>query len=90
VVNDFGVGGPDLLQLTRNTFTAFANQGEVFGFQLAFGVAATTSAHRLVYNGSTGALFYDADGAGGAAQVQFATLSKGLALSASSFALLWL
>jgi len=90
VVNDFGVGGPDLLQLTRNTFSAFANQGEVFGFQLAFGAAATTAAHRLVYNSGTGALFYDADGAGGAAQVQFATLSKGLALSASSFALLWL
>ncbi|MBD2749776.1 hypothetical protein IC232_24155 [Microvirga sp. BT688] len=90
VVNDFGVGGPDLLQLTRNTFSAFANQGEVFGFQLAIGAAATTTAHRLVYNSGTGDLFYDADGAGGAAQVQFATLGKGLALSASSFALLWL
>ena len=90
VVNDFGVGGPDLLQLTRNTFTAFANQGEVFGFQLAFRSAATTAAHRLVYNGSTGALFYDVDGVGGAAQVQFATLGKGLAITAASFALLWL
>ncbi|WP_160195379.1 calcium-binding protein, partial [Microvirga sp. BSC39] len=90
VVNDFGFGGPDLLQLTRNTFTAFANQGSVYAAQVALGAAATTAEHRLVYNGSTGALFYDADGAGGAAQVQFATLGKGLAISASSFALLWL
>ncbi|WP_160195391.1 calcium-binding protein, partial [Microvirga sp. BSC39] len=90
VVNDFGFGGPDLLQLTRNTFTAFANQGSVYAAQVALGAAATTAEHRLVYNGGTGALFYDADGAGGAAQVQFATLGKGLAISASSFALLWL
>jgi Ca2+-binding RTX toxin-like protein len=81
--------GSDVLHLTRNTFTAFANQGSVHTSQLTFGSAATMAAHRLIYNSSTGALSYDADGVGGAAQVQFASLSKGLAISASSFALLW-
>jgi Ca2+-binding RTX toxin-like protein len=36
-------------------------------------------------DGTTGALFYDADGAGGNAQVQFATLSPGLALTHLDF-----
>jgi Ca2+-binding RTX toxin-like protein len=88
-VRDFTVGS-DVLQLTRNTFTAFANQSAVQAWQFTIGAAANTTDHRLVYNSGTGALFYDVDGVGGAAQVQFATLGPGLALSASSFALLWM
>jgi serralysin len=86
-VRDFVVGA-DLLQLTRTTFAAFSNQGAVQAWQFTIGSAAATTDHRLIYNSSTGALLYDADGTGGAAQVQFATLGTGLALSASSFALI--
>ncbi|MCA3284798.1 MAG: hypothetical protein ING16_18275 [Roseomonas sp.] len=39
------------------------------------GAAATTSAHRIIYNNVTGALFYDADGSGAGSVVQFATLA---------------
>ncbi|MFD0462130.1 calcium-binding protein [Microvirga aerilata] len=64
VVNDFGYGGPDLLQLSRSVFTAFANQGSVDSWQFTIGAAASAASHRLIYNSSTGAVSYDADGAG--------------------------
>ncbi|MEE1656350.1 calcium-binding protein [Microvirga sp. CF3062] len=59
----------------------------------AFGLGgwATTSAQRIVYNQATGGLFYDADGTGNSlgnvAQVQFAQLTAGTALSAANFSL---
>jgi Ca2+-binding RTX toxin-like protein len=40
---------------------------------------------RIVYDKKTGALYYDKDGTGGAAQVKIATLSKNLALSHNDF-----
>jgi serralysin len=40
---------------------------------------------RIVYNKQTGALFYDADGSGGSAQVRIATLGKHLKLGHQDF-----
>lgn len=39
----------------------------------------------IIYNGATGALFYDADGNSAGAAVQFAALSSGLALTSNKF-----
>jgi Ca2+-binding RTX toxin-like protein len=40
------------------------------------------------YDDATGELFYDADGTGGLAQVQFAKMAAGLGLTAAHFELL--
>ncbi|MER8423283.1 calcium-binding protein [Mesorhizobium sp. M1403] len=49
------------------------------------GTAAHDSSDHIIYNSSTGALSFDSDGIGGAAQIQFATLSPGMSLAAGSF-----
>jgi Ca2+-binding RTX toxin-like protein len=49
------------------------------------GKAAADAQDRIVYDKATGALFYDRDGSGAAAAVQFATLKKGLALNHHDF-----
>jgi Ca2+-binding RTX toxin-like protein len=49
------------------------------------GTAAHDSTDHIVYNSTTGALYFDSDGAGGAAQTQFATLAPHLAITSSSF-----
>ncbi|RWN24262.1 MAG: calcium-binding protein, partial [Mesorhizobium sp.] len=49
------------------------------------GKAADDSSDHIIYNSSTGALSFDSDGIGGAAQTQFATLSPGLSVTAGAF-----
>jgi Ca2+-binding RTX toxin-like protein len=46
---------------------------------------ATEAAHRILYDEVGGRLLYDADGAGGAAAVVFATLAPNLAVGAADF-----
>ncbi|MBW6396475.1 hypothetical protein KPL78_01390 [Roseomonas sp. HJA6] len=51
--------------------------------------AGVTAAHdaddRIVYNATTGELFYDADGAGGVASIRFAVIEDRAVLTASDF-----
>ncbi|HYN47077.1 MAG TPA: calcium-binding protein, partial [Allosphingosinicella sp.] len=49
------------------------------------GSAAADADDRIIYNSASGQLLFDADGVGGAAAVQFATVSAGLAITASEF-----
>ena len=49
--------------------------------QFRIGRAAVDKSDRFIYNQNTGALFFDSDGTGTSGQVQFATLSTGLALT---------
>ncbi len=58
------------------------------GSAFVLGTAALDGDDRIIYNQATGALFYDADGNGGGAAVQFATLGAGIALLASDLAII--
>jgi Ca2+-binding RTX toxin-like protein len=71
------------------SYGVFALPGAmVTGSMFKLGTAATTAAHRIVYHQASGDLFYDADGAGGAAQVKFAVIANQAQLSAANF-LVW-
>jgi Ca2+-binding RTX toxin-like protein len=64
----------------------FANAGLTVGAaitadQFRIGASAGDAGDRFIYNSTTGGLFFDKDGIGGTAQVQFATLSTGLAMT---------
>jgi Ca2+-binding RTX toxin-like protein len=86
VIADFAVG-IDKIQLggaTGQPFFTLATGGLRVG-TLVIGTAAVDADDYLIYNSATGALLYDADGAGGAAAVQFATLSTGLNLTVADF-----
>lgn len=59
--------------------------GGLAASQFAIAASALDADDRVIYNAASGALFYDADGSGGGAQVQFATATTGLAMTASNF-----
>jgi Ca2+-binding RTX toxin-like protein len=82
-VTDFNVAQVDTILLDDAIFTNLSGTvGNSITFEeLRIGSAAQDANDHIIYNDVTGALFYDADGVGGAAAVQFATLSPGLALT---------
>jgi serralysin len=82
-INDFNPID-DIFLLDRKVFSALT-LGALHPDQLRIGSAAQDADDRIIYNPSTGALSYDSDGVGGAAALQFATLGKNLALTASDF-----
>lgn len=74
----------DLIALDNTVFRSL-REGTLSNAAFRTGSAAADSTDRIIYNKSTGALLYDADGVGGASAVQFATLSKSLSLIAADF-----
>ncbi|MBD2040176.1 calcium-binding protein [Microcoleus sp. FACHB-672] len=66
-------------------FTSWEMPGFLDSSQFNIGAAASNSSHRIIYNSSTGALFFDQDGTGANAQVQIAGLSTGLTLTSNDF-----
>lgn len=84
------ITGEDLIALNRTAFAAFAGDaaGALDPNAFTIGAAASTSSQHVIYNSSTGALFYDADGVGGAAQVQIAQLSNKAVLSSGDIVLI--
>ncbi len=75
-IKDF-VSGLDHIEIRLSAFAALADYepGVLDAGELAFGTQAITADQHLIYNQAKGALYYDADGLGGAAQVQIALLS---------------
>jgi Ca2+-binding RTX toxin-like protein len=74
----------DVFWLDNAVFGGLAD-GALAAGAFRAGSAAADADDRIVYNSATGNLFFDADGAGGVAAVQFAHITAGTVLSASNF-----
>jgi len=83
-ITDFIVAD-DTIRLDDAAFAGLATGALAAAFAANTSGLATTAAHRIVYETDTGALFFDADGNGAGARVQFAALDAGLALTAADF-----
>jgi serralysin len=83
LILDFQVG-VDKIWLDDGEFAGLS-----FGTLAAGAFYAGTAAHdiddRIIYDSTSGALYFDADGSGAGAAVQFAALSNGLLLTAGDF-----
>ena len=88
-ITDF-IHGTDKLEISRSAFAAFGADpaGALSATEFYAGKMAVTADQHLIYNSGTGALYYDADGSGGAAQVQIALLSTRPVLDAGDFLLI--
>ncbi|WP_225026968.1 sialate O-acetylesterase [Xinfangfangia pollutisoli] len=74
----------DSIRLEDAVFAALP-QGGLSARAFGLGAVATNAAQRILYDAATGRIFYDSDGAGGAAAVLFATVTPGTALTAADF-----
>lgn len=83
-ITDF-VAGEDAIYLNRDVFTGISSDGVLSAAAYVEGTRARDSSDRIVYDQGTGKIFYDPDGAGGAAQVLFATVTPGTDLAAVDF-----
>ncbi|WP_263626428.1 calcium-binding protein [Novosphingobium percolationis] len=76
-ITDFSHAQGDTIQLSKAVFKGFAYTGALHADDF-YAAAGATKAHdatdRLVYNTTTGVLYYDADGLGGSAAVAVALL----------------
>jgi serralysin len=82
-VYDF-VSGTDKIALDDAAFPGLG-LGTLSAGAFRAGATAQDADDRILYDSSSGALYFDADGAGGAAAVQFATLGAGTTLVVSDF-----
>jgi Ca2+-binding RTX toxin-like protein len=76
--------GTDKILLDHAVFAGLS-AGALGAGAFVTGSAAADGDDRIIYNSTTGALFFDADGSGSGAAVQFATLQPGLGLGAADF-----
>jgi len=77
-IADFSAAEHDMIELSQVVFTGFTHLGALTADEF-YAAAGATTAHaatdRVIYNTTTGALSYDADGTGSGAAVQIAQLS---------------
>jgi serralysin len=78
------VAGQDKIYLDHAIFAALG-AGALSADAFKVGSGATDADDRIIYDPVTGALYYDADGNGSGAAVQFAVLHEGLGVTASDF-----
>jgi len=83
-ITDFNVTGGDIIALENDVFTSL-NTGVLANEQFRAGSKALDSDDFIIYNKTTGAIFYDADGSGAGAALQVAKVGIGLALTNTDF-----
>ncbi len=85
-ITDFSVVD-DTISLAKSIFTALGAKGELAASAFVSNLTglATHTTDRIIYNSSTGSLYYDADGSGAGAAVKFADIGKSLAVSYHDF-----
>lgn len=79
-ITDFVVAD-DTIQLENAVYTGLTTLGTLAADQFRIGSKALDANDFIIYNNSTGALIYDADGHGAGVAQQVATLSTGLAMT---------
>jgi Ca2+-binding RTX toxin-like protein len=86
-ISDFNSADGDRIHLQTALFTALSTSGlSAAAFRSGAGAtAASTADHRIIYDTISGALYYDPDGADGAAAVQFAVLTNAPPLQHTDF-----
>jgi Ca2+-binding RTX toxin-like protein len=72
-ITDFSAAD-DTIRLENAIFIALTTTGVLSAAAFAIGTAAGDANDRVIYDSTSGALYYDADGAGAIGQVQFASL----------------
>ncbi|MDQ3479188.1 MAG: calcium-binding protein, partial [Pseudomonadota bacterium] len=82
-ITDFSVA-EETISLDSSVFTQIAT-GELAVGAFHEGTAAADADDRIIYDSATGRLYYDADGNGAEAAVQFAQVTAGTALTNADF-----
>ncbi len=83
-ITDFSVAD-DTMHIDNAWFIGVGGNGSLSSKAFVFGAVAADSSDRIIYDDATGALYFDADGSGAGAQVQFAQLDAHLALTNRDF-----
>ena len=77
----------DSIQLENAFFTGLST-GSLSSSAFYIGAAAHDSSDRVIYDKASGALFFDADGTGSVAALQFAQLTAGTAVTRADFSII--
>lgn len=84
IIYDFNLGN-DTIQLENAIFTKAGAVGALNAAAFALSTATAAADDRIIYNKTTGQLFYDSDGSGAAAAILFATLQNKPTVTAADF-----
>jgi Ca2+-binding RTX toxin-like protein len=86
-ISDY-TSGEDRISLTASAFHGLAaSSGVLAASSFALGTKATSTAAQIVYDKASGKLYYDTDGTGSAAAIQFASVTAGTQLTHADFLL---
>lgn len=80
-ISDFSVVNDTILVSASGFGGTLVAGAAITTDQFVLGASAVDASDRFIYNGTTGTLSFDVDGVGGTAQVQIASLSRGLTLT---------